>query len=105
MASPYVQSSLNITQKLEVLSHDSRYDLACACATAPDEHRYRSVENRWIYPVSFTSGKKTFLFKTLLSNFCRLFLDGGCLQCLQCMARPPTLPDHHNSPPDDHDLV
>jgi predicted DNA-binding helix-hairpin-helix protein len=77
LASPYVQSSLNITQKLEVLSHDSRYDLACACATAPDEHRYRSVENRWIYPVSFTSGKKTFLFKTLLSNFCH----NNCKYC------------------------
>jgi len=77
LANPYIHSSLNITQKLEVLSRDSQYDLACACATASDEHRYRSIDNRWIYPVSFAFGKKTFLFKTLLSNFCR----NNCKYC------------------------
>lgn len=56
--------------KLEVLSRDSRYDLACACATREDEHRRRSKEGKWIYPVSLPNGVTTYLFKTLLSNEC-----------------------------------
>jgi predicted DNA-binding helix-hairpin-helix protein len=52
------------------LARDSRYDLACACATRPDEHRRRSSDNKWIYPVSLPQGGTTYLFKTLLSNAC-----------------------------------
>ncbi|MDP2922478.1 MAG: helix-hairpin-helix domain-containing protein [Candidatus Omnitrophota bacterium] len=58
------------TEKLNILSRDSRYDLACACATREDEHRKRSKEDKWIYPVSLPSGGTTFIFKTLLSNEC-----------------------------------
>lgn len=53
-----------------MLSQDSRYDLACACATRKDEHRKRSREGKWIYPVSLPQGGTTYLFKTLLSNEC-----------------------------------
>ncbi|MDD5247112.1 MAG: radical SAM protein [Candidatus Omnitrophica bacterium] len=56
--------------KLNILSEDSRYDLACACAPRDDEHRRRSRDGKWIYPVSLPSGQTTFLFKTLLSNEC-----------------------------------
>lgn len=57
-------------EKLALLSRDSRYDLACACATREDEHRRRSKEGKWIYPVILPNGSITFLFKTLLSNEC-----------------------------------
>lgn len=58
-------------EKLEILSQDSQYDLACACGTKnPDEHRKRSGDNRWIYPVALPDGRHTFLFKTLVSNSC-----------------------------------
>ena len=58
-------------EKLEILSQDSQYDLACACGTKdPEEHRKRSQDNRWIYPVVLPDGRHTFLFRTLVSNSC-----------------------------------
>ncbi len=57
-------------EKLSILSRDSQYDLACACATREDEHRRRSKDGKWIYPVTLPGGGTTFLFKTLLSNQC-----------------------------------
>ncbi|HOP63397.1 MAG TPA: radical SAM protein [Spirochaetota bacterium] len=58
-------------EKLRILSQDSQYDLACACGTKnPDDHRYRSDDNRWIYPVALPDGRTTFLFKTMVSNSC-----------------------------------
>jgi predicted DNA-binding helix-hairpin-helix protein len=58
-------------EKLEILSQDSQYDLACACGTKnPDDHRKRSQDNRWIYPVALPDGRYTFLFKTMVSNSC-----------------------------------
>ncbi|HTY45017.1 MAG TPA: radical SAM protein [Patescibacteria group bacterium] len=60
----------DIAAKLAILSQDSRYDLACACATRDDEHRRRSPQDKWIYPVVLPNGGTTFLFKTLLSNEC-----------------------------------
>jgi len=64
-------------EKLEILSRDAQYDLACACATKDDEHRRRSREDKWIYPVVMPQGGTTFLFKTLLSNECR----NNCKYC------------------------
>jgi predicted DNA-binding helix-hairpin-helix protein len=58
------------TEKLAILSQDSQYDLACACATREDEHRQRSKDDKWIYPVTLPDGGYTYLFKTLLSNEC-----------------------------------
>ncbi len=57
-------------EKLEILSADSQYDLACACGTSRDEHRKRSGDGKWIYPVTLPSGGTSVLFKTLLSNVC-----------------------------------
>ncbi|MEI8348523.1 MAG: helix-hairpin-helix domain-containing protein [Candidatus Omnitrophota bacterium] len=65
-----IKKTPDITEKLNILSRDSRYDLACACATREDEHRKRSKEDKWIYPVSLPAGGTTFIFKTLLSNEC-----------------------------------
>ncbi|MHC4120171.1 MAG: radical SAM protein [Planctomycetota bacterium] len=63
-------SQPNTQKKLEILSADAQYDLACACATSKDGHRKRSGDGRWIYPVTLPSGGKSLLFKTLLSNVC-----------------------------------
>jgi len=58
-------------EKLELLSADAQYDLACACGTSrPSEHRRRGADGRWIYPVTLPSGGTSVLFKTLLSNVC-----------------------------------
>ena len=57
-------------QKLEILSTDAQYDLACACGTTKDEHRRRTAEGKWIYPVTLPNGGKSVLFKTLTSNVC-----------------------------------
>ena len=64
-------------EKLAILSRDAQYDLACACAPRPDEHRRRSQDQKWVYPVSLPSGGRTFLFKTLLSNTC----SNNCRYC------------------------
>jgi predicted DNA-binding helix-hairpin-helix protein len=57
-------------EKLEILSADAQYDLACACSTSKDEHRRRTADGKWIYPVTLPSGGKSVLFKTLTSNVC-----------------------------------
>jgi predicted DNA-binding helix-hairpin-helix protein len=56
--------------KLEVLSADAQYDLACACSCSKDEHRQRGSDGNWIYPVTLPGGGKSILFKTLISNVC-----------------------------------
>jgi len=57
-------------QKLEILSDDAKYDLACACGTNRDDTRRRGGDGRWIYPVTLPGGGKSVLFKTLISNVC-----------------------------------
>lgn len=57
-------------QKLEVLSADAQYDLACACGTNRDEGRRRGRDGRWIYPVTLPNGGRSVLFKSLISNVC-----------------------------------
>jgi predicted DNA-binding helix-hairpin-helix protein len=83
-----VTKSPDTIEKLRVLSHDSQYDLACSCATRDDEHRKRSKDDKWIYPVNFENGGRTFLFKTLLSNkcvnnckYCPLRVGGDAARC------------------------
>jgi predicted DNA-binding helix-hairpin-helix protein len=57
-------------KKLEILSADAQYDLACACSCNKDEHRQRGSDGKWIYPVTLPGGGKSILFKTLISNVC-----------------------------------
>jgi predicted DNA-binding helix-hairpin-helix protein len=57
-------------QKLQILSADAQYDLACACSCNRDEGRRRGGDGKWIYPVTLPDGGKSILFKTLLSNAC-----------------------------------
>jgi len=65
-----IHKTPDVVDKLTILSQDSKYDLACACCTRKDEHRVRSADHKWIYPVIMPNGRKTFLFKTLVSNAC-----------------------------------
>lgn len=64
-------------QKLEILSADAQYDLACACGTGKDDHRKRGSDGRWVYPVTLPNGGKSVLFKTLFSNVC----NNDCKYC------------------------
>jgi predicted DNA-binding helix-hairpin-helix protein len=65
-----VISAPDTQRKLEILSADAQYDLACACGTGEDEHRTRGAQEQWIYPVTLPSGGTSVLFKTLISNVC-----------------------------------
>jgi predicted DNA-binding helix-hairpin-helix protein len=56
--------------KLEILSADAQYDLACACGCSDNERRIRSNQGKWIYPVTLPNGGVSTLFKTLMSNVC-----------------------------------
>jgi len=64
-------------QKLEILSADAQYDLACACGCKNDERRRRGAQGRWIYPVTLPNGGTSVLFKTLVSNVC----SNDCKYC------------------------
>jgi predicted DNA-binding helix-hairpin-helix protein len=63
-------SKPDTVEKLEILSADAQYDLACACGSTKDEHRTRGADGRWIYPVTLASGARSSLFRTLFSNIC-----------------------------------
>ena len=65
-----VISRPNTQEKLEILSTDAQYDLACACSCNKEQSRKRSSDGKWIYPVTLPNGGKSILFKTLLSNVC-----------------------------------
>jgi len=65
-----VISRPDIHEKLRILSADAQYDLACACGSCDEEHRRRSSEGKWIYPVTLPNGGRSTLFKTLVSNVC-----------------------------------
>ncbi len=65
-----VISRPNTQEKLEILSTDAQYDLACACSCNKEESRKRSSDGKWIYPVTLPNGGKSVLFKTLISNVC-----------------------------------
>jgi len=65
-----VVSRPGIQEKLEILSADAQYDLACACGSSKDEHRRRGIKGKWIYPITLPNGGKSTLFKTLISNVC-----------------------------------
>lgn len=64
-------------RKLEILSTDAQYDLACACGTGENEHRTRGTQGKWIYPVTLPNGGTSVLFKTLISNVC----SNDCKYC------------------------
>jgi predicted DNA-binding helix-hairpin-helix protein len=66
----WIHRAPDTTEKLSILSQDSQYDLACACGVNEEDHRRRSKDDKWIYPVALENGRKTFLFKTLISNVC-----------------------------------
>lgn len=72
-----IVSRPDIEQKLQILSEDARFDLACACGSDSTAARRRSGDGKWIYPVVLPSGGRTILLKTLLSNVC----TNDCCYC------------------------
>ncbi len=68
---------MDTIEKLKILSEDSQYDLACACGTGKDDHRKRSQDGKWLYPVALPQGGYSVLLKTLLSNSC----SNDCKYC------------------------
>ena len=74
---PAILTKPDTQKKLEILSADAQYDLACACATGENEHRVRGSKGRWIYPVTLPNGGTSVLFKTLISNVC----SNDCRYC------------------------
>jgi predicted DNA-binding helix-hairpin-helix protein len=72
-----VVSRPNTQEKLQILSTDAQYDLACACGTSQDEHRRRNRDGTWIYPVTLPDGGRSTLLKTLMSNVC----TNDCTYC------------------------
>ncbi len=70
-------SAPDTQRKLEILSADAQYDLACACGTRDNEHRRRGQQGKWIYPVTLPNGGTSVLFKTLVSNVC----SNDCKYC------------------------
>ncbi len=72
-----VVSKPDTHRKLEILSDDAKYDLACACGTRDDEHRRRGGNGRWIYPLALPNGGTSVLLKTLISNVC----SNDCRYC------------------------
>ncbi|MEN6384333.1 MAG: radical SAM protein [Phycisphaerales bacterium] len=72
-----ITSKPDTFEKLQLLSRDSQYDLACACGSTKDSHRIRGSHGKWIYPVTLPDGGKTVLFKTLISNVC----SSDCKYC------------------------
>jgi predicted DNA-binding helix-hairpin-helix protein len=62
---------MDTLSKLQLLADASRYDLACACGTkANDDHRQRTPDGMWLYPVQLPSGGTGIMLKTLLTNSC-----------------------------------
>ena len=72
-----IVSKPDTQRKLEILSADAQYDLACACSNGADESRKRGDDGNWVYPVTLPNGGKSVLFKTLISNVC----SNDCKYC------------------------
>jgi len=92
-----VVSRPGTSEKLDILSTDAQYDLACACGCEKDEHRKRGGDGKWLYPPGRSPGPdlpkgmaksktalraaskwgRSILFKTLLSNVC----SNDCKYC------------------------
>ena len=64
-------------EKLQILSSDAQYDLACACGSSKDQGRKAGKDGKWIYPVTLPNGGRSVLFKTLVSNVC----NNDCKYC------------------------
>jgi hypothetical protein len=55
---------MNTIKKLQILSEDSQYDLACACGTTKNDRRYRGIDGNWLYPVTLPNGGYSIMLKT-----------------------------------------
>ncbi|MDD4818433.1 MAG: radical SAM protein [Victivallaceae bacterium] len=69
---------MNAQEKLDILSADSQYDLACACGSGAGDRRRRATDGAsWLYPVPLSSGGHGVMLKTLMTNAC----SNDCRYC------------------------
>lgn len=69
---------MDIVSKLDLLSQDAQYDLACSCGTTGGkDHRTRGKDGHWLYPVTVPRGGSGIMLKTLLTNMC----TSDCAYC------------------------
>jgi len=69
---------MDVSEKLDILARDAQYDLSCACSTKnPIEHRRKTKEGNWLYPVTVASGGTGIMLKTLMTNAC----SNDCRYC------------------------
>ncbi|MFA5032540.1 MAG: radical SAM protein [bacterium] len=66
----FINKTPDTREKLQILSQDSQYDLACACSMQDADRRHRSKDDKWVYPVVLPDRREVLLFKTLISNVC-----------------------------------
>jgi predicted DNA-binding helix-hairpin-helix protein len=69
--------SMDLQDKLKLLSDASQYDLACACGSGNEDQRVRGKDGAWLYPVSLPRGGYSVMLKSLLSNVC----SNDCAYC------------------------
>ena len=69
---------MDVPEKLDILARDAQYDLSCACGTKNNaEHRQKTKEGNWLYPVTVASGGVGIMLKTLMTNAC----SNDCRYC------------------------
>lgn len=77
VSAPGIITQPDTLKKLQILSADSRFDMACACSSKQDDRRIHSQDHMWIYPVTLPNGGTTRFLKTLVSNVC----SNDCAYC------------------------
>lgn len=69
---------MDTREKLDLLARDAQYDLSCACGTKNNtDHRKRSKNGSWLYPVTVPGGGTGIMLKTLMTNAC----SNDCKYC------------------------
>ncbi len=62
---------MDTRETLDLLARDAQYDLSCACGTKNNtDHRKRSENGSWLYPVTVPGGGTGVMLKTLMTNAC-----------------------------------
>ena len=76
----------DLLERLELLSTDAQYDLACACSNGTQgTHRRRAPGGTWIYPVAMPGRGNVPILRTLLTNVCH----SDCAYCPLRVDRDP----------------
>ena len=85
---------MDTSRKLEILTDEAQYDLACACGSKDQDRRQRSSDGLWVYPATTPRGGNSIILKTLVSNAC-------VNDCRYCPLRASQDIQRCHLPPDD----